>query len=204
MRPRWTGYPQWLHHQYCKQTGEAAIATSKSHQGSSSLLRRLQELTRDLYIKHPAPMPAASKATPRTPRKGSSGGAAGSAADAGGARGSRSDADAASMPDQRTGCGVAAAVASAGGAANASVRCRAVALAHALDAVGAVKVSSDRVVLPAEYLRAALQQCLLLQLNEMVVSTEVVWRGARVVSAAYQGLAVRLVAAVQHNVGRNP
>jgi hypothetical protein len=47
-----------------------------------------------------------------------------------------------------------------------------------------MKVSSDRVVLPAEYLRAALQQCLLLQLNEMVVSTEVGWRGVRVVSAA--------------------
>jgi hypothetical protein len=48
-----------------------------------------------------------------------------------------------------------------------------VALAHALDVVGAVKVSSDRLVLPAEYLRAALQQCLLLQLNEMVVLAEV-------------------------------
>jgi hypothetical protein len=53
------------------------------------------------------------------------------------------------------------------------VRCRAVALAHALDVVGAVRVSSDRLVLPAEYLRAALQQCMLLQLNEMVVTAEV-------------------------------
>jgi hypothetical protein len=48
-----------------------------------------------------------------------------------------------------------------------------VALAHALDVLGPVKVSSDRLVLPAEYLRAALQQCLLLQLNEMVVTTGV-------------------------------
>lgn len=36
-----------------------------------------------------------------------------------------------------------------------------------------MRVSSDRLVLPAEYLRAALQQCLLLQLNEMVVTAEV-------------------------------
>jgi hypothetical protein len=48
-----------------------------------------------------------------------------------------------------------------------------VALAHALDGIGPVRVSSDRLVVPAELLRAALQQCLLLQLNEMVVAAEV-------------------------------
>lgn len=88
-------------------------------------------------------------------------------------RGGRQDADAASAPDQQAGGRLAAAVARSGGAASASVRCRAVALAHALDVVGPVRVSSDRLVLPAEYLRAALQQCMLLQLNEMVVTAEV-------------------------------
>lgn len=126
-----------------------------------------QELTRDLYVKHPAPL-AAAKPAPRTPRKGaSSGGAAGSAG-AGAA-----DTDAASTPDQRAGGRLAAATGASGGAGAASVRCRAVALAHALDVVGPVQVSSDRLVMPAEYLRAALQQCLLMQLNEMVVMAEV-------------------------------
>lgn len=137
----------------------------------------LQELTRDLFVKHPVP-PAAAKPAPRTPRKGassSSGGAASTAAAAetgNTAKSSRPDVDAANTPDQRAG-GLSAAIGTAGGAAAASVRSRAVALAHALDVIGAVKVSSDRLVLPAEYLRAALQQCLLLQLNEMVVLAEV-------------------------------
>lgn len=135
-----------------------------------------QELTRDLFVKHPVP-PAAAKPAPRTPRKGassSSGGAASTAAAEAGntSKSSRPDADAANTPDQRAG-GLPAAIGAAGGAAPASVRSRAVALAHALDVIGAVRVSSDRLVLPAEYLRAALQQCLLLQLNEMVVLAEV-------------------------------
>jgi hypothetical protein len=62
---------------------------------------------------------------------------------------------------------------SAGGAASATVRSRVLALAHALDAVGPVRVSSDRLVLPGEYLRAALQQWLAAQLNELVASAEV-------------------------------
>lgn len=53
------------------------------------------------------------------------------------------------------------------------MRSRAVALAHALDRVGPVRVSSDRLVMPVEYLRAALQQCLLLQINEMVMASDV-------------------------------
>lgn len=134
-----------------------------------------QELTRGLYVKHPPP-PAAAKQAPRTPRKGSSssgGSASSAAADAAASSRGRLDGDAASTPDQRAGNRLAAATASAGGSSSASVRCRAVALAHALDVVGPVRVSSDRLVLPAEYLRAALQQCLLLQLNEIVVVTEV-------------------------------
>jgi hypothetical protein len=132
----------------------------------------LQELTRDLFVKHPAPPPAA-KPAPRKGASSSSGGAASTAAaETGTAKNSRSDADAANTPDQRA-AGLPAAISAAGGAAPASVRSRAVALAHALDVIGAVKVSSDRLVLPAEYLRAALQQCLLLQLNEMVVVAEV-------------------------------
>jgi hypothetical protein len=47
------------------------------------------------------------------------------------------------------------------------------ALAHALDGVGPVRVSSDRLVVPVEYLRAALQQCLLLEVNDMVAAAEV-------------------------------
>lgn len=142
------------------------------------LTEMAQELSRELYVKHPVSL-AATKTAPRTPRKGassSSGGAASTAAaaEAGAAtRGGRQDADAASAPDQQAAGRLATAVAGAGGAASASVRCRAVALAHALDVVGAVRVSSDRLVLPAEYLRAALQQCMLLQLNEMVVTAEV-------------------------------
>lgn len=45
-------------------------------------------------------------------------------------------------------------------------------LAHALDGIGPVKISSDRLVMPVEYLRAALQQCLLLQVNDMVSNTQ--------------------------------
>ncbi|WIA14188.1 hypothetical protein OEZ85_002727 [Tetradesmus obliquus] len=71
------------------------------------------------------------------------------------------------------GAGLPGATQLAGGAAAASVRSRAVALAHALDRVGPVRVSSDRLVMPVEYLRAALQQCLLLQINEMVMASDV-------------------------------
>lgn len=122
-----------------------------------------QELTRALYVKHPPAPPA--KQTPRTPRKGSS--------SSGGAAAAMESDAARPAPDQRAVGRLSAASAATGGAASASVRCRAVALAHALDSVGPVRVSSDRVVLPAEYLRAALQQCLLLQLNEMVAVAEV-------------------------------
>jgi len=69
--------------------------------------------------------------------------------------------------------GPEAAVAVAGGATPASIRSRAMALAHALDGVGPVRVSSDRLVVPVEYLRAALQQCLLLEVNDMVAAAEV-------------------------------
>lgn len=69
--------------------------------------------------------------------------------------------------------GLGAAVAVAGGGAYASTRSRALALAHALDLVGPVRVSSDRLVVPVEYLRAALQQCLLLQVNDMPAAAEV-------------------------------
>jgi hypothetical protein len=90
-----------------------------------------------------------------------------SAADTAAAR----DLDAA--PASSRGAGLAGATQLAGGAAAASVRSRAVALAHALDRVGPVRVSSDRLVMPVEYLRAALQQCLLLQVNEIVMASGV-------------------------------
>lgn len=69
--------------------------------------------------------------------------------------------------------GLQGASAVAGGAAHASKRSRAAMLAHALDQIGAVKVSSDRLMMPVEYLRAALQQCLLLQVNDMVLNAPV-------------------------------
>ncbi|KAF8063811.1 hypothetical protein HT031_003668 [Scenedesmus sp. PABB004] len=60
-----------------------------------------------------------------------------------------------------------------GGDAPASARARAVALAAALDALGPVAVARDRVVVPGEYLRGALQQCLVLAVDDMVAAAEV-------------------------------
>jgi hypothetical protein len=123
----------------------------------------VQELRTGLYVTHSAPGFKFSK------RANSF--ADSSAADTAAAR----DLDAA--PANCRGAGLAGATQLAGGAAAASVRSRAVALAHALDRVGPVRVSNDRLVMPVEYLRAALQQCLLLQINEMVMASDVSTRG---------------------------
>lgn len=64
-------------------------------------------------------------------------------------------------------------VADTGGGAPASLRARALTLSRALDALGPVRVSSDRLLVPAEYLRAALQQCMLVTLSDLLAEDEV-------------------------------
>jgi hypothetical protein len=130
------------------------------------LFTPVQELRNGLYVTHSAPGFKFSKSA--------SSFADSAAADTAAARDAL---DAA--PASCRGAGLAAATQLAGGAAAASVRSRAVALAHALDRVGPVRVSSDRLVMPVEYLRAALQQCLLLQINEIAMASDVSGRSSR-------------------------
>lgn len=118
-----------------------------------------QELRGSLYVTHGAPGFKLSSKHSNT--------AGDAAADTATAR------DDGASPGSSKGAGLAGAIAVAGGAASASVRSRAVALAQSLDRIGPVRVSCDRLVVPVEYLRAALQQCLLLQINDMVTTVQV-------------------------------
>eukprot|EP00878_Enallax_costatus_P010261 GHUV01010711.1.p1 GENE.GHUV01010711.1~~GHUV01010711.1.p1 ORF type:complete len:604 (+),score=239.17 GHUV01010711.1:1353-3164(+) len=120
----------------------------------------LQELDSGLYVVQPT--------APQVPSKPSKP----SAASADGSTDTATQQDAETNANSKL-TDITAATAVAGGAARASIRSRAIVLAHALDRIGPVKVSGDRLVMPVEYLRAALQHCLLLQVNDMVLNAPV-------------------------------